>query len=243
MARDDPAGARLRRCGPGIRLVLDDGTRVNVLREERVAALAELVDRLARPGGPCWLIIEGNRHGSFAAGADLRQIGSLSPLAARRLARTGRDLLDRLASLPCPVGCLVDGHAVGGGFDLALAGDVLAATDRSWFAHPGLERGFFTGWGGTSRVPLAGRRRTGHDALLAARRLRADAAERAGMLAVRAPDRDRARRRLRRLLDRLARWPAPALDAWRRLRWGTPSGPLLETLWRLARVDTPEPRC
>ena len=145
-----------------------------------------------------------------------------------------------LEQVPFPVGCLVDGHAVGGGFDLALSCDLLVATERSWFAHPGIGRGFFTGWGGTDRIPTAARGSWGVGALLAARRLDAADMLRAGLLGGLVQDAAAGRELLGLRLATLARWPEGARAAWRRARRrGAPQA----LLSALARVDTPRPRC
>ncbi len=241
MRSSGDAGATIIRDASGVRLVLDDGRSVNILTESRLAALARLVRHLAGdPEPPRWLAIEGNPRGSFAAGADLERLARLDPLAALDLSRAGERLMTVLEQAPFPVGCLVDGHAVGGGFDLALSCDLLVATRRSWFAHPGIGRGFFTGWGGTDSVPFAARGMTGARALLAASRLDAADMLRAGLLGGLAPDAAAGRATLRRGLAALGDWSAASRAAWRRAR--RPGAPRA-LLSALARVDTPRPRC
>ena len=238
------AGARPARHGNGLRLVLDDGRPVNILHSARLEGLRSLVEGLCRSPGaaPAWLLFEGNEAGSFAAGADLRQIARLDPLGARELSSAGERLARAIAQAPFPVGCLVDGHAVGGGFDLVVACDLTVATDRAWFSHPGIGRGFFTGWGGTDRIPASIRGRRGAHALLTGRRIGAREAERIGLLAGRARSTDEARDLARALLERLAGWPASLRDLWRLGgKRGAPEA-LKDALARAARVDTPRTR-
>ena len=231
--------------GGGIRVILDDGTRVNVLARARMEALAARLADLARPDRrPTYVLLEGNGHGSFAAGAHLGEIAALDPPGARDLSRLGERVTRWLSRGPWPTGALVDGHALGGGLDLLLACDAAVATDRSRFAHPGLRRGFLTGWGGTFRLP----RRTGRRGpavfrrvFLAADEVDAAAAEAAGILSGRAGNATAARRLLVHQLRQLAAWPPGALDAWRTGRSAREPGRLCRALG--AFIDTSRGRC
>jgi len=233
--------------GGGIRLILDDGKRVNVLARARMEALALRLAELARPENrPAFVVLEGNGRGSFAAGAHLGEIASLDPAAARELSRLGERVTRWLSRGPWPTGALVDGHALGGGLDLVLACDAAVATRRSRFAHPGLRRGFLTGWGGTARLP----RRTGgggpaafHRLFLAADEIDADAAEAAGILSGRARTVTAARRLLVDQLRQLAAWPPGLLDAWRAGRACREPGRLCRALGTFSFVDMPRGRC
>lgn len=208
------------------RVWLDDGRAVNVLSRRRLEALARALEGLARPARrPRALMLEGNGRGSFAAGANLKEISTLDPRAALALSREGARVMELLAGGPWPSGALVDGHALGGGCDLALACDLVASTPRSIFGHPGIARGFFTGWGGTARIP--GRSSTGATRALflggepeSARRLHD-----AGLLSfLGAPG--PGLHRLASQLLLLAGWPPSARDAARHARNRVLSGAL-----------------
>ncbi len=238
-----PAGVRVTAApGGGARLILDDGARVNVLSRARMEALAGVLDRLARPGRrPRYVLLEGNGRGSFAAGAHLGEIASLDPPGARDLSRLGARVTRRLVHGPWPTGALVDGHAIGGGLDLVLACDAAVATNRSRFGHPGLRRGFLTGWGGTVRLPARGGVAAFRRVFLAGEELDAAAAEQAGILSGRAATAGAARRLLLDQLTLLAAWPAATLAAWRTGRAAREPGRLCRALG--AFVDTSGGRC
>ncbi|UCG38198.1 MAG: enoyl-CoA hydratase/isomerase family protein [bacterium] len=141
--------------------------------------LAELRSCLV-PECRCLAIV--GEGGSFAVGADLREIGGLTPTDARTFSDLGNGifrLLERSASV---VVAGIDGFCLGGGLDLALAADWRMASTRSVFGHPGADLGLITGFGGTQRLPrLIGQRRAARW-LLSAERVPAGEAYREGFL-------------------------------------------------------------
>ncbi|RMG44809.1 MAG: enoyl-CoA hydratase/isomerase family protein [Acidobacteria bacterium] len=225
---------RLERFGRIAVLRMDWGHRVNVLSTVRLRELERLLGGLAGDVGG--LILTGNGRGSFAAGADLAEIAALDPIGAQELSREGQRLAARLAEGPQVTAAVVDGHALGGGFDLAMSCDVVVATERSRFGHPGLSRGLFTGWGGTARIPRRGRRPAGRRLLLAGGEISAREARDAGLLADVTATASAAMGRARRLVSILCSWPAAARDAWRAARRGSAAA-LQRALLDLARIE------
>jgi len=211
------------------------GGRVNVLSRERLEELRFLLDRLGSE--PAALLLVGNGRGSFLAGADLHEIAELDPLRARDLARAGQALTAELSALPLPTAAVVDGHALGGGFDVAMACDLVVATRRSRFGHPGIRRGLFTGWGGTVRLPRRGRRPALAAALLDGEELTAGQARDAGLLFDVVRSGGVAMQRAQQAVLRLAGWPPAALAAWRAARRGAPERGLAASLARLSRIE------
>ena len=96
--------------------------------------------------------------GSFASGADLREIAAVATKTAPEFARRGQRLMRRVADMPQKTIAAINGFCFGGALDLALACDVRIASQSAQFAHPGTSLGIITGWGGTQRLPrLVGR--------------------------------------------------------------------------------------
>ncbi|MEZ5344539.1 MAG: enoyl-CoA hydratase/isomerase family protein [Pyrinomonadaceae bacterium] len=120
--------------------------------------------------------------GTFAAGADLREIKSLEPRAAREFGERGQNLLQKISLLEKPAVAAIDGYCMGGAFDLALACRFRIASRRSAFAHPGVSLGIITGWGGTQMLPrLIGLSRA-LEIFLTARKVNADDALKFGLI-------------------------------------------------------------
>jgi enoyl-CoA hydratase/carnithine racemase len=131
-----------------LRLQSDDCT--NRLTRACVLALTETVRDLASKREP--LIVAGNRR-FFSAGADLREIASLSGPEACEFSRIGQMLMNTVEQFPAPVYAAISGYCMGGGLDLALACHRRIASPGAVFGHRGAALGLITGWGGTQRLP------------------------------------------------------------------------------------------
>jgi enoyl-CoA hydratase len=90
---------------------------------------------------------------AFAAGADIQEMRAHDPLEAERFARLGHDATAALEALAVPSIAAVNGYALGGGCELALACDWIYASTRSRFGQPEVKLGLIPGFGGTSRLP------------------------------------------------------------------------------------------
>ena len=120
-----------------------------------VAVLAELeacVSALVARPGISTIIFTGTND-SFASGANIRELGALTPAAAREFARRGQRLMQRIADAPQLTIAAVNGYCMGGGLDLALSCRLRCSAPSAVFAHPGARLGIITGWGGTQRLP------------------------------------------------------------------------------------------
>lgn len=119
----------------------------------------------------------------FAAGADMRELLTLSADSATAYAALGQSVMDALADFPVPTYALVAGPCFGGGFDLALACQRLWVTHNAVFCHPGAFLGLMTGFGGTVRLPQKIEPQMARHMLLTAYRLNGLAAFRCGLAA------------------------------------------------------------
>jgi enoyl-CoA hydratase/carnithine racemase len=131
-----------------LRLTSADGT--NRLTRACVLTLTAALDELRNDPAP--LIIAGNHH-FFSVGADLNEIAALTGPEAYEFSAMGQALMNAIASYPAPVIAAIEGHCMGGGFDLALACHQRIAAAHAVFGHRGAALGLMTGWGGTQRLP------------------------------------------------------------------------------------------
>ncbi|MGD8374859.1 MAG: enoyl-CoA hydratase/isomerase family protein [Acidobacteriota bacterium] len=125
--------------------------RANILDADALEALARSLRRAERAGARA-AVIRGP-EGAFAAGADLGVLSRLSGVDAHRFGLHGARVLRLMARTPLWLAAAVDGHCIGGGLDVALACDVVVASSRSRFRHPGAWLGFPTAYGGNRRLP------------------------------------------------------------------------------------------
>jgi len=118
----------------------------------------------------------------FASGADIRELQTLTPDAAREYALRGQKFFQRIADARQLTVAAINGYCMGGGLDLALACRVRVASHQAVFAHPGARLGIITGWGGTQRLPrLVGTARA-FEMFTTARRINADEALAIGLV-------------------------------------------------------------
>ena len=89
---------------------------------------------------------------SFCAGADIAAMCNMSPFEACRFSQLGQDVMFAIESLGKPVIAAVNGHALGGGLELALASDFIIASRSAVFAAPEIRLGVIPGFGGTQRL-------------------------------------------------------------------------------------------
>ncbi len=129
------------------------GKSVNTLGRALWADLDHVIAAIessARSG----VIIASAKTNSFIAGADLHELAEVSVAELREYLRRGQLILDRLASLKCPTVAAINGHALGGGLEVALAcTHRVAAGSGKFIGLPETTLGLVPGWGGTQRLP------------------------------------------------------------------------------------------
>lgn len=122
----------------------------NGVLEELSSALGEV--EKAFPKNCQALIITGAGEKSFVAGADISELAKLSPKEAVKFAEKGQAILRKIEQLPVPVIAAVNGFALGGGLELALACDFIYASDNARMGLPEVSLGLIPGFGGTVRL-------------------------------------------------------------------------------------------
>jgi len=117
------------------------------------------------------LVLTGAGPRAFAAGADIAEMAALDPIGIRGMMEQGQEIAHLLETSPKPVLAAVNGFALGGGCELALACDLICAADTAQFGLPEVGLGVIPGWGGTQRLE----RRVGYgrarDMVLTGRRI------------------------------------------------------------------------
>ncbi|MGE0086991.1 MAG: enoyl-CoA hydratase/isomerase family protein [Desulfococcaceae bacterium] len=99
------------------------------------------------------LVLTGAGEKSFVAGADITELATFGPLQAKVFAKKGQAIISRLQELVIPVIAAVNGFALGGGSEMALACDFIYASENANFGLPEITLGIIPGFGGTQRLP------------------------------------------------------------------------------------------
>jgi enoyl-CoA hydratase len=151
------AGIRLEVSAVGdARLVFDQpDSRANVLSTALWTEFGRALDQLAHRPHVTGLILESAKPGIFIAGADLKELGWAEPGQTRALIELGHRVLHTLEELPFPTVAVIDGAALGGGLEVALACDfrVCGTNPKVQLGLPEIKLGLVPGWGGTQRLP------------------------------------------------------------------------------------------
>jgi enoyl-CoA hydratase len=163
-------------------ITLDRPERLNTLSPDMLDDLAARLGEVEADDGVGAAVVTGAGDKAFSAGADVSLVREASPIEARAFAARGHATVDRVEALPKPVIAAVNGYALGGGCELALACDVRLASDRAQMGLPEVTLGIFPGWGGTQRLPrLIGPGRA-KELILTGRRVGADEALALGLV-------------------------------------------------------------
>ena len=133
-------------------LTIDRPKALNALNTQALEELEQALTALAQQQGIRALLITGAGEKAFVAGADIAQMKAFTPAQALAFSGLGHRVFQRLGSLPFPTLAAVNGFALGGGCELALACDLIYASEKAKFGLPEVGLGVIPGFGGTQRL-------------------------------------------------------------------------------------------
>lgn len=125
---------------------------LNAVNAKTFDELAEVVALVERDRSVRALVLTGAGEKAFVAGADIAAMSAMTPAEARAFAERAHGLLARLELLPVPTLAAVNGYALGGGCEIALACDLVYASEAARFGQPEVNLGIIPGFGGTQRL-------------------------------------------------------------------------------------------
>jgi enoyl-CoA hydratase len=132
--------------------------KLNALNQETLGELQQAFDQVAAEESVRVVVLTGAGPKAFVAGADIAQMSGLSPVQGRDFSRRGQRLMRSIETLGKPVIAMVNGFALGGGMELAMACHLRVAGDNAKLGQPEINLGLIPGFGGTQRLlRLAGR--------------------------------------------------------------------------------------
>jgi enoyl-CoA hydratase len=144
---------QIRKDGPVVIATISRPEALNALNQIVLRSLAAVLDWVESESDVRVLILTGAGEKAFVAGADIKQFENMTPAAAEDFARSGQKLFTRLEEMRMPVIAAVNGFALGGGLELALACDFIYAAEGAKFGLPECTLGIMPGFGGTVRLP------------------------------------------------------------------------------------------
>jgi enoyl-CoA hydratase len=135
--------------------------KLNALNDATITEIGAAFEVLVADSAVGGIILTGAGR-AFVAGADIAVLASQAPVQARERARNGQAVFRRIEMSPKPVIAAVNGFALGGGCELAMACHVRIASESAKFGQPEVKLGITPGFGGTQRLArLVGRGRAG----------------------------------------------------------------------------------
>jgi enoyl-CoA hydratase len=126
--------------------------KLNALNDQVMKELADAAERIATEGIK-GAILTGSGPKSFVAGADIGDLSRQGPFDGKARAQRGQSVLRRLETCGKPVIAAINGFALGGGCELAMACHIRIASDNAKFGQPEVKLGIAPGYGGTQRLP------------------------------------------------------------------------------------------
>jgi enoyl-CoA hydratase len=133
-------------------VTIDREDALNALDVPTLTALRDRLRELARDAGVRAVVLTGAGEKAFVAGADIKYMSGLGPAEAKGWGALGHEAALLLETMPRPTIAAVNGFALGGGCELALACDIRYASSRAKLGQPEINLGIVPGWGGTQRL-------------------------------------------------------------------------------------------
>jgi enoyl-CoA hydratase len=133
-------------------LTIDRPDVLNAMDGALLGELSEALERMQDDDEVRVLVITGSGR-AFIAGADIAHMRTLAPQQAKEWSELGQRTVGMIESMKKPVIAAINGYALGGGTELALACDIRVASDKAVFGQPEVKLGMIAGFGGTQRLP------------------------------------------------------------------------------------------
>ncbi|MBC3540799.1 enoyl-CoA hydratase/isomerase family protein [Rufibacter sediminis] len=133
-------------------ITINRPSKMNALNIETVKEINNAMQEVYDDPEVRGVILTGSGEKAFVAGADIAEIAELNEVNGRRFAERGQDVFSMIEESPKPVIAAVNGFALGGGCELAMACHIRVASENARFGQPEVNLGIIPGYGGTQRL-------------------------------------------------------------------------------------------
>jgi enoyl-CoA hydratase len=137
----------------GVLIVTIDRPKVlNALNAQTVGEIGEAFEAAREDDGVKAVIVTGGGEKAFVAGADINELATMTPISGKATASKGQGVFFEIERFPKPVIAAINGYALGGGCELALACHIRIASENAQIGLPEVTLGIIPGYGGTQRL-------------------------------------------------------------------------------------------
>jgi enoyl-CoA hydratase len=154
---------------------------LNILDTPTVLEIERCFETLGHDPEVSVIIITGAGEKAFIAGGDIKEMSVKNSVDGREYGRNGQRALFAIENCPKPVIAAVNGYALGGGTELAMACDIILASEKAKFGQPEVKLGITPGFAGTQRMPRIVGRGIGKELVFSGRNIGAEEALRIGL--------------------------------------------------------------
>ncbi|MUM64188.1 crotonase [Acidianus infernus] len=162
-------------------IILNRPDKLNAINLKMLEELEEVTKNFEENNDVKVIIFTGNGK-AFSAGADISQFKELNSISAWNFAKKGRKVMDYIESISKPTIAMINGYALGGGLELALACDFRIAAEEASLGLPEINLGIYPGFGGTQRLVRAIGKAKAMELMMTGDRISAKEAERIGLV-------------------------------------------------------------
>lgn len=163
-------------------IILSRAHRLNTFNDVLIEELGDALDTAEKDPSVKCVVITGEGDRAFSAGADVTMFSKATPVKAEEFSRAGQKTFGKVEEMSKPVIAAINGYALGGGLELAMACDFRVAAEHAELGNPEIQLGLIPGWGGTQRLArLVGLPRA-KEIIMLGTKLKADEALRIGLV-------------------------------------------------------------
>lgn len=155
---------------------------LNALNQETIMEISTRLQDAEKDENIRVIVITGAGDRAFSAGADLRMMKGAGAVKGAELSRMGQNLTTQIETSSKPVIAAINGYALGGGIELAMACDIRVASENASIGQPEINVGLIPGWGGTQRLPRLVGKGLAKEMIFTGKRIDARTAERHGLV-------------------------------------------------------------
>ncbi|MEA2568980.1 MAG: enoyl-CoA hydratase [Acidobacteriota bacterium] len=163
-------------------ITIDRPKVLNALNAQTVAEIGEAFEQVRNDDAVRAVILTGGGEKAFVAGADINELATMNPITGKETAERGQRVFTAIERFPKPVIAAVNGFALGGGCELALACHLRIASDKAQLGLPEVTLGIIPGYGGTQRMARLLGKGKALELICTGDRIPADEAERIGLV-------------------------------------------------------------